>query len=60
MDLNLLMSFSLSKGFLKISELSLIFKPKIYGYSKLDLAIVWDFLVSLIHTFLRRVMQEKL
>jgi len=50
---------SLSKGFLKISELSLIFKPRIYGYSKLDLAIVWDFLVSLIHTFLRRVIPRK-
>ena len=50
---------SLSKGFLKVSEVSLTFQPRLYGSSKLDTAIIWDFLVSLLHTFLGRVIPRK-
>ena len=42
---------ALSKGKLKVIEIPLIFKERIYGNSKLDLPVVWDFLISLIHSF---------
>tara|TARA_Y100001968_G_scaffold286501_1_gene287291 strand:+ start:620 stop:1714 length:1095 start_codon:yes stop_codon:yes gene_type:complete len=50
---------SYSQGKLKGSEIELIFQPRIYGSSKLDLSIVWDFLVSLVHTTLRRTIPRK-
>ena len=50
---------AVSKGKLKGTEIELIFQPRIHGASKLDIAIVWDFLVSLVHTFFKRVIPRK-
>ena len=50
---------SISKGSLKVGEIPLSFQPRKQGVSKLDIAIIWDFCVSLLHTFLRRSMPRK-
>ena len=50
---------AISKGKLKVSETPLFFQPRKHGTSKLDVAIVWDFLVSLIHTTLGRIIPRK-
>ena len=41
---------SISNGLLKIEEIPLIFQPRYHGKSKLDVAILWDFVISLLHT----------
>ena len=50
---------AVSKGKLKGIEIELTFQPRKYGTSKLDIAIVWDFLVSLVHTCFQRVIPRK-
>ena len=50
---------AISKGSLKVNETPLSFRPRKYGTSKLDMAIVWDFLISLVHTILRRTIPRK-
>ena len=50
---------SLSKGKLFIKEVPLIFKERKYGNSKLDLAIVWDFLISILHNFTFRLIPRR-
>jgi dolichol-phosphate mannosyltransferase len=45
---------SLSGGRLRVEEVPLRFQPRIAGDSKLDLAIVWDLGVSILHTLLWR------
>ena len=50
---------AISKGSLKANETPLSFRPRKYGTSKLDMAIVWDFLISLVHTILRRTIPRK-
>ena len=50
---------SLSKGNLVVNEVPLIFKERRFGNSKLDIAIVWDFLVSIIHTFTLRLLPRR-
>ena len=50
---------AISKGCLKAYETPLSFQPRKYGTSKLDMAIVWDFFISLIHTSLRRTIPRK-
>ena len=50
---------ALSKGKLKVIEIPLVFKKRIYGNSKLDLPVVWDFLISLIHSFIRRIIPRR-
>ena len=47
---------SLSKGELVVKEIPLTFKERRFGYSKLDVAIVWDFLVSIIHNLTLRLL----
>ena len=47
---------SLSKGKLVVKEVPLTFKERRFGYSKLDVAIVWDFLVSIIHNLTLRLL----
>ena len=47
---------SLSKGDLLVKEVPLTFKERRFGYSKLDVAIVWDFLVSIIHNLTLRLL----
>jgi len=50
---------SISKGKLNVGEVSLTFQPRKYGTSKLDIAIVWDFIVSLLHTILKRLIPRR-
>ena len=50
---------SVSKGGLIVKEVPLIFKERRYGNSKLDLAIVWDFLISILHNFTLRLIPRK-
>ena len=50
---------ALSKGKLKVIEIPLVFKERIYGNSKLDIPVVWDFFISLIHSFIRRVIPRR-
>ena len=50
---------SLSNGKLLIKEIPLIFKERKYGNSKLDLAIVWDFLISILHNFTLRLIPRR-
>ena len=45
---------SISSGRLRVEEVPLRFQPRIAGSSKLDLAIVWDLGVSILHTLLWR------
>ena len=50
---------ALSRGKLKVSEIPILFKERIYGNSKLDLPVVWDFFISLIHSFMRRIIPRR-
>lgn len=50
---------AISKGKLKAIEIPLFFKKRKYGNSKLDLPVVWDFLISLIHSFIRRIIPRR-
>ena len=50
---------SLSKGNLSVNEVPLIFKERRFGNSKLDLAIVWDFLISIIHNLTLRLLPRR-
>ena len=50
---------AISKGKLKITEIPLHFQPRLHGTSKLDYAVLWDFVVSLIHTALFRLLPRR-
>ena len=50
---------SVSKGSLDCLEIPLNFMPRKFGNSKLDFSIVWDFFISLIHAFCKRVIPRK-
>ena len=50
---------SVSEGTLDCNEIPLNFMPRKFGESKLDIAIVWDFLVSLIHSLSKRLIPRK-
>ena len=50
---------SLSKGKLSVNEVPLIFKERRFGNSKLDIAIVWDFLISIIHNLTLRILPRR-
>ena len=50
---------AISRGRLNIIEVPLNFKPRRSGYSKLDIAVVWDFNISIIHSLLRRVIPRR-
>ena len=50
---------SISNGILKASEIPLSFQSRKEGTSKFDIAILWDFLISLLHTFLKRTIPRK-
>ncbi len=50
---------ALSKGRLNVYELPLKFKPRRSGNSKLDIAVVWDFNISIIHSLLGRVIPRR-
>ena len=50
---------SLSKGILAVNEVPLVFKERRFGNSKLDIAIVWDFLISIIHNLTLRLLPRR-
>ncbi len=50
---------SVSEGKFKVGEVPLNFRPRQRGSSKLDQAIVWDWLVSLLHTVTGRIMPRR-
>ena len=50
---------SVSEGNLDCKEIPLNFLPRKFGKSKLDIAIVWDFLISQIHSFSKRLIPRK-
>ena len=50
---------AISKGKLNIKEIHLNFKPRIYGESKLDLPVIWDFILSLVHTLMFRIIPRR-
>lgn len=45
---------AISQGRLKVGEVPLQFQPRISGESKLNLAVVWDLGISILHTLLLR------
>jgi len=45
---------ALSRGQLQIGEVPLQFQPRLSGESKLNLAVVWDLGISILHTLLLR------
>jgi dolichol-phosphate mannosyltransferase len=50
---------AVSKGSLRTAEVPLIFQPRSYGSSKLDLAIFWDFLISILHSLSLRLLPRR-
>ncbi len=50
---------AISDGNLLVDEVPIKFQPRNYGSSKLDLAILWDFLISLLHTFTLRFIPRR-
>ena len=50
---------ALSKGRLRTAEVPLSFQPRTYGSSKLDLAIFWDFLISILHSLSFRLLPRR-
>ena len=50
---------AVSRGRLNVTEVPLTFQPRLNGSSKLDLAILWDFLISLLHSLSLRVLPRR-
>jgi len=50
---------AVSRGRLQTSEVPLSFQPRSYGSSKLDIAIFWDFLISILHSLCFRVLPRR-
>jgi dolichol-phosphate mannosyltransferase len=50
---------AVSKGRLRTAEVPLSFQPRTYGSSKLDLAIFWDFLISILHSLSLRLLPRR-
>ncbi len=50
---------ALSNGCFKVKEVPLLFKSRFSGKSKLDISVVWDFLISLLHTLTFRVLPRR-
>ena len=50
---------AISRGCLQVGEIPLSFQPRLHGSSKLDLAVLWDFVVSLIHTATLRLLPRR-
>ena len=50
---------AVSKGRLTVEEIPLRFQPRVSGASKLDNAIVWDWLVSIVHTATLRLVPRR-
>ncbi len=50
---------AVSKGSLDVNEVPLNFKPRKSGISKLDISILWDFLISFLHTITLRILPRR-
>ncbi len=50
---------AVSRGRLRTAEVPLTFQPRSYGSSKLDLAIFWDFLISILHSLSFRLLPRR-
>ncbi len=50
---------AVSRGCLRVEEVPLIFQPRNKGNSKLDLAVLWDFLISLLHSLSLRLLPRR-
>ena len=50
---------AVSSGRLRTGEVPIIFQVRTYGRSKLDLAIVWDFLISILHSLSFRLVPRR-
>ncbi len=50
---------AVSRGRLRTAEVPLQFQPRTYGSSKLDLAIFWDFLISILHSLSLRLLPRR-
>ena len=50
---------AVSHGRLKVAEIPLTFQPRAHGRSKLDLAIFWDFLISILHSLTLRTLPRR-
>jgi dolichol-phosphate mannosyltransferase len=50
---------AISKGKLRASEIPLQFQPRTDGSSKLDVAIFWDFLISVLHNLSLRLLPRR-
>ncbi len=50
---------AVSEASLKVGEIALKFECRSHGSSKLDVAIFWDFLISLLHTFSFRILPRR-
>ena len=50
---------AVSRGRLRVLEVPLTFQPRSYGQSKLDLAVFWDFLISVLHSLTLRVLPRR-
>ena len=50
---------AVSKGKFEFIEIPLTFQKRDYGISKFNYAVIWDFLISLIHSFLGRIIPRR-
>ena len=50
---------AVSHGRLRVMEVPLTFQPRSYGESKLDLAVFWDFLISILHSLCLRLLPRR-
>ncbi|CAK6691845.1 glycosyltransferase family 2 protein [Synechococcus sp. CBW1107] len=50
---------AVSGGRLRAAEIPLTFQPRSYGSSKLDLAVFWDFLISILHSLSFRLLPRR-
>ncbi len=50
---------AVSRGRLRVAEVPLTFQPRTSGSSKLDLAVFWDFLISLLHSLSFRLLPRR-
>ena len=50
---------AVSRGNLIVGESALVFQPRTHGISKLDIAVFWDFLISLLHSLSLRLLPRR-
>tara|TARA_Y100000589_G_scaffold330990_1_gene382532 strand:- start:1247 stop:2365 length:1119 start_codon:yes stop_codon:yes gene_type:complete len=50
---------SISSGKLNCGEVSMVFKPRKYRNLKFDITVLWDFVVSLLHTMTLKLLPRK-